>query len=200
MSPQPIRTGCWVPSLATTGRAEKPKPLAVVLATSTSEGTRRQAPVLTYQPVGSGRAVVVEGAGMWRWAFLPPDHKQHDATYATLWRSLIRWLVANVGLLPSQQLALRTDEVTFSTTELVVDKDVPGSIRFVLNGVADDSQNRAGQAQRDLEEALERDPRLEDVTIQPQGGDEHSRRFVLTVIPTGNPRAPAAAEEPEGGK
>ncbi len=101
------------------------------------------------------------------------------------------------GILVRRLAEATPPEVTFSATELVVDKDVPGAIRFVLNGVADDSQNRAGQAQRDLEEALERDPRIEDVTIQPQGGDEHSRRFLLTVTPTGNPRPPAAdAEQP----
>jgi hypothetical protein len=62
---------------------------------------------------------VVEGAGMWRWAFLPPQHKQHDELYGRLWRSLVRWLVSNVGLLPSQTVSLRTDKVTFSTSETV---------------------------------------------------------------------------------
>jgi hypothetical protein len=73
--------------------------------------------VITYQPVGNGRVVVVEGTGMWRWAFLPPQHQQHDAVYGTLWRSLMRWLVTNVGLLPSQQLALRSDKAMFHTSE-----------------------------------------------------------------------------------
>ncbi len=106
-----------LPSLAATARAERPKALAVVLASGSVGGPDRQSPAITYQPVGSGRVVVVEGAGMWRWAFLPPEHQQHDATYGTLWRSLVRWLVANVGLLPSQELALKTDKLTFSTTE-----------------------------------------------------------------------------------
>jgi hypothetical protein len=61
--------------------------------------------------------VVVEGAGMWRWAFLPPQHQEHNETYGLLWRSLIRWLVADVELLPSQQLALKAEKVTFSTAE-----------------------------------------------------------------------------------
>ena len=74
-------------------------------------------PAITYQPVGSGRVVVIEGAGMWRWAFLPPQQARHDEVYGTLWRSLIRWLVSHVGLLPSQQMALRSDKVTFSTSE-----------------------------------------------------------------------------------
>jgi hypothetical protein len=54
---------------------------------------------------------------MWRWAFLPPQFQNHDDLYGTLWRSLIRWMVAHVGLLPGQSMALRTDKVTFSTIE-----------------------------------------------------------------------------------
>ncbi len=108
-----------LPSLATDSRTQPPKPLAVVLATRADDDPAGQSPVITYQPVGSGRVVVVEGAGMWRWAFLAPEHRQLDNVYGQLWRSLIRWLLSNVGLLPSQQLALRTDKVTFSTTQNV---------------------------------------------------------------------------------
>ena len=61
--------------------------------------------------------VVIEGAGMWRWAFLPPQFQDRDELYGSIWRSLVRWLVANVGLLPSQRMALRTDKLTFSTDE-----------------------------------------------------------------------------------
>lgn len=60
---------------------------------------------------------MVEGAGMWRWAFLPPDRQQQEETYGTLWRSLVRWLVANVGLLPSQRWSLRADKLTFAPEE-----------------------------------------------------------------------------------
>lgn len=105
-----------MPSLATVSRPGTPKPLAVVLASAETEGGQT-APVITYQPVGNGRVVVVEGAGMWRWAFLPPTYQDRDEIYAALWRSLVRWLVSNVGLLPSQDLALRTDTTSFSTEE-----------------------------------------------------------------------------------
>lgn len=108
-----------LPSLAAVNRVQPPKALAVVLATTAAEQPQQRTPVITYQPVGSGRVVVVEGAGMWRWAFLAPEYRQHDDVYAMLWRGLVRWLVSNVGLLPSQQLALRTDKVTFTTTEAV---------------------------------------------------------------------------------
>jgi hypothetical protein len=109
-----------LPSLASVMRAERPKPLAVVLATGSSGagGDASNDPVISFQPVGNGRVVVVEGAGMWRWAFLPAQFQQHDAVYGRLWRSLTRWLVANAGLLPSQQMSLRSDKVIFSNTSV----------------------------------------------------------------------------------
>lgn len=108
-----------LPSLASVNRIDRPKPLATVLATTATAGTGEAVPVVAYQPVGNGRVVVVEGAGMWRWAFLPPGQQAGDEVYGMLWRSLTRWLVSNVGLLPSQRLALRTDRVTFGTEESV---------------------------------------------------------------------------------
>lgn len=105
-----------LPSLATVTQPERPKPLAVVLASAAGEAENPH-PVISYQPIGTGRVVVVEGAGMWRWAFLPAEHQEHDQVYGLLWRSLVRWLVANAGLLPSQQYALRSDKVTFGTAE-----------------------------------------------------------------------------------
>ncbi len=108
-----------LPSLAATARAEAPKALAVVLATGMAGSTGQASPVMSYQPVGNGRVVVVEGAGMWRWAFLAPEQKQQEEVYGSLWRSLVRWLVANVGLLPSQRMSLRADKLTFNTDESV---------------------------------------------------------------------------------
>lgn len=105
-----------LPSLASVNRPDRPKPLAVVLATAiTSEDVSE--PVITYQPVGNGRVVVVEGAGMWRWAFLAPEHQQYEDAYGLLWRSLTRWLASNTGLLPTQQAALRSDKTTFQESE-----------------------------------------------------------------------------------
>lgn len=106
-----------LPSLASTARAERTAALAEVLATTVAGKESPELPAISFQPVGSGRVVVIEGAGMWRWAFLPPQYPQHDDRYGTLWRSLIRWIVSHAGLLPAQQMALRTDKVTFSTLE-----------------------------------------------------------------------------------
>lgn len=105
-----------LPSLATSVRPEAAKALAIVLATGAA-GNSAAGPVMVYQPVGNGRVVVVEGAGMWRWAFLPPERQKQEEIYGSLWRSLVRWLVANVGLLPSQKWSLRADKLSFNTDE-----------------------------------------------------------------------------------
>ncbi len=106
-----------LPTLATMRRVEQPKPLSVVLARSVSPETGEPFPVVVFQPYGSGRVVVIEGAGMWRWAFLAPQFQAHDDVYRGLWQSLLRWLVSNAGLPPGQNVALRADKVSFSEAE-----------------------------------------------------------------------------------
>lgn len=108
-----------LPSLARTALPERPKPLAVVLAAAASgnSGDGTPTPAITFQPYGGGRVVVVEGAGMWRWAILPPGEQDHDQLYGELWRSMMRWLVANVGLLPTQRVSLRADKTAFTGME-----------------------------------------------------------------------------------
>jgi hypothetical protein len=105
-----------MPSLATAAPPERPKPLSVVLAKSETEPGP---PVFTYQSYGTGRVVAVEGSGMWRWAFLSPQYQQHDQVYESMWQSLLRWLVSSVGLVPGQDLVLRTDKVTYTASEPV---------------------------------------------------------------------------------
>ncbi len=105
-----------LPSLAMHSRPSRPSPLSVVLAES---GNDNGPPVVTYQPYGTGRVVTVEGAGMWRWAFLAPQHHEQDELYSSLWQSLVRWLVSSVGLAPGQDLLLRTDRVSYRVGESV---------------------------------------------------------------------------------
>lgn len=106
-----------LPSLSTAEQVKKTKPMAIVLATSVSKDGSSALPVVSYQQYGTGRVVVVEGAGMWRWAFMPPDYADQETVYTALWHSLTRWLVSRAGLLPGQQLAMQSDKVSFSTTE-----------------------------------------------------------------------------------
>jgi hypothetical protein len=107
-----------MPSLATTAQPKAKPYVATILATNVGGG--QSLPLVTYRAagtLGSGRVVAVEGAGMWRWAFLPPQHQDRDDLYSSLWRSLIRWLVTNAGMLPSQRLALRPEKSTFNSEE-----------------------------------------------------------------------------------
>ncbi|QDT93657.1 vWA domain-containing protein [Gimesia algae] len=106
-----------LPSLTTSATPERPKPLAVVLARS--QKSDESSPVVTYQTYGTGRVVAIEGSGMWRWAFLAPQFQKHDAIYGSLWQSLLRWLVSSVGLVPGQDMVLRSEKVRFSTDESV---------------------------------------------------------------------------------
>ncbi|MGE0711115.1 MAG: pilus assembly protein PilM [Planctomycetota bacterium] len=88
-------------------------------------------------------------------------------------------------------------QISFSEAELIRHEDVPGAFHFELSGLADDSQNQGGAAMAALQEELAKDPRIEQVSVQPQGDEGHSRRFKLTIVPAGNPqpRAPAQKEE-----
>ncbi|QDT33094.1 vWA domain-containing protein [Thalassoglobus polymorphus] len=105
-----------LPSLSTTSTTESIKPLAVVLGRGDQSTTT---PVLTYQPYGTGKVVVIEGAGMWRWAFLSPEYQEHDPVYGTLWQSLIRWVLSSGGLLPGEKVSLQMDRVTYTEGEAV---------------------------------------------------------------------------------
>ncbi len=108
-----------LPSLATGMTAKARQPLATVLASSVVTEQSADAPVIAYQSVGLGKVVVVEGAGMWRWAFLPRNQEHADDIYPLLWRNLVRWLTSSAALLPSQTMALRADQVSFFTGEPV---------------------------------------------------------------------------------
>lgn len=107
-----------LPMLVTDTRVDANKARGVVLATRVS-ATGQQVPAVVYQSYGSGRVGCLEGAGMWRWAFLPPTARDGDdaEVYGSLWHSLLRWLISNSSLLPGQKMTLRTDKVSFNTGE-----------------------------------------------------------------------------------
>jgi hypothetical protein len=108
-----------LPELATASRVDQPKPLAVILATANSrDGRSEPEPVVCYQPYGSGRVIVIEGAGMWRWAFLPPHQQQLDDVYRGVWYGLLRWLVSTAELLPGQSMAVRAEKSRFQPNEV----------------------------------------------------------------------------------
>ncbi len=107
-----------LPMLATTSRVDARRSAATVLASATT-GEGRERPVISCQLYGTGRVVAIEGAGMWRWAFLPPQHAEDGALYGALWQSLMRWLASDAALRPGQQLDLRSEKVVFEAGEAV---------------------------------------------------------------------------------
>jgi hypothetical protein len=102
-----------LPSLAIGAVPKIRAGLPQVLVESTVEGSETAIPVVTYQPYGRGQTVVVEGAGMWRWAFLPPQHAEKDKIYPTLWQSMIQWIVSQQDVMPGQDVAVRSDRANF---------------------------------------------------------------------------------------
>jgi hypothetical protein len=106
-----------LPTLAAVAQATRTKPMASVLATAASVSGALSTPAISYQPYGLGRVVVIEGAGMWRWAFLPPPYQDQEGVYGTLWHSLLRWLACSEGLLPGQNVTLRADQLSFTTAQ-----------------------------------------------------------------------------------
>ena len=119
-----------LPSLAAADAIASEKPLAVVLATAVAGGGSAPAATVVYQQYGAGRVVVVEGSGMWRWAFLAPQYQGQEQVYATLWHSMLRWLTTAQGLTPGQTFSLRAEKVRFTTDEpatatLLARDDVP---------------------------------------------------------------------------
>ena len=133
-----------MPSLATVATATQREGLTNVLATTIDSTGQQAVPVLSYQPYGSGRTVVVEGAGMWRWALMSPEHEGREEVYATLWRSLLRWLVSRAGLLPGQDISLQPDRVSFdagdvSTATMLVRQDKINQIPKVRVRSTDES-------------------------------------------------------------
>ena len=106
-----------MPSLAAVATARR-RGLANVLASTVateSVSGDDTVPVLSYQPYGAGRTVVVEGAGMWRWALMAPQHEDKEQVYETLWRSLLRWLVSRAGLSPGEDVALQPDRISYES-------------------------------------------------------------------------------------
>lgn len=108
-----------MPSLATSSAPKAREGLPQVLAQSVVDETGKAIPVVSYQSYGSGQTVVIEGAGMWRWAFLPPQHAAKDSVYPTLWQAMIQWIISQQDLLPGQKVAIRSDRNTFLTGDRV---------------------------------------------------------------------------------
>ncbi|MEZ6088982.1 MAG: VWA domain-containing protein [Pirellulaceae bacterium] len=104
-----------LPSLAVGATPQTRVGLPQVLMESSVDSTDGRIPIVTYQPFGTGQTVVVEGAGMWRWAFLPPQHAAKDKIYPTLWQSMIQWIISQQNMMPGQEVAVQPDRASFLT-------------------------------------------------------------------------------------
>ncbi len=175
-----------MPALATLTQVQQTKPLSVVLATETGAGGD-EAPAVTYQPYGAGRSVVIEGAGMWRWAFLPPANQDRDEVYGALWHGFFRWLVSSAGLPPGQQMALRSDKVSFGITE-----QATATLLERLEGAA----ATAPAAGRSLTVVLSGTgiQGTRTVTAVPSGDDPGVYRVVFGKLPEGRYEAKVAGQ------
>lgn len=104
-----------LPSLAMDQMPKQRPGLPQVLMQSAVDESGINTPIVTYQPFGAGQTIVVEGAGMWRWAFLAPQHASKDKIYPTLWQSMVQWIISQNDMMPGQELAIRPDRATFLT-------------------------------------------------------------------------------------
>ena len=124
---------------------------------------------------------------MWRWAFLPPQQQQLDEVYRSLWHSLLRWLVSGADLLPGQQMALRSDKISFSTFE-------PAAAMLVMREEA-----MKGPIPK-IELRDESGKALQTVTPVPMGDEPGSFRVVFGKLPEGRYQARiAGAAETDSG-
>lgn len=101
-----------LPTLAVGSQPKIRTGLPQILMQSTSS-SGASVPVVTYQPMGAGQTIVVEGAGMWRWAFLAPEHASKDKIYPTLWQSMVQWIISQQDMLPGQDISIRSDRATY---------------------------------------------------------------------------------------
>jgi hypothetical protein len=109
-----------MPSLATGAEVEEVKALATVVARTQGRGAAEGMAAVTYQPYGSGRVVVLEGSGLWRWAFLTAGGKPHEEIYGRFWNSLLRWLAASADFLPGETASLRATQTVYTALDRVV--------------------------------------------------------------------------------
>lgn len=105
-----------LPAVTSSGLGALRTPTSLVLIAE-ADATDEPRPIMTWLPMGRGGALLIDGAGMWRWAFLPAAHRDHEDVYATLWHSIVRWLASRDALPVGQPLALWPGRPVFDVTE-----------------------------------------------------------------------------------
>ena len=94
---EPASAEKWktLPELSTFNPLSQIKPGATTLLTGTSRDLRNRQAVLAYQRYGRGKSVAFTVQDSWIWQ-MHADIPLEDQTHETLWRQLLRWLVADV--------------------------------------------------------------------------------------------------------
>jgi hypothetical protein len=191
-----------LPPLAADSQVEQTKPLTVVLANARWQG-RADTPAVSYQPYGAGRVVVIEGAGMWRWAFPPAPGDAAQAgsaaasaeAYAALWHAMFRWIVSSGGLVPGEQAAVRPDKIEFDARE-------PAAATVLVRQQAAAAGGAGGAAAgvqlRRVADGGGENPPARHFPCEPSGDDPGAYRVRFGPLPPGRYEAtleggPAAA-------
>ena len=84
-----------LPPLSVRNVVARVKPGAVSLLTGESDGLERTQVVLAYHRYGRGKAIAFTVQDSWLWQ-MHADVPLEDMSHETLWRQLLRWLVADV--------------------------------------------------------------------------------------------------------
>jgi uncharacterized membrane protein len=107
-----------LPELTSVNSVSKVKPGATVLLTGSDE-SRGERVVLAHQRYGRGRAIALAVQDSWLWQ-LHAKMEVEDTTHETLWRQLLRWLVADVpdpvSITTSAERVERGDPVTLAVS------------------------------------------------------------------------------------
>lgn len=84
-----------LPPLTSVNHLGSPRSGATVLLTGRNAETNAEIPVLAFQRYGRGTSAILGVQDSWLWK-MDTSISVEDATFATLWRQLLRWLVESV--------------------------------------------------------------------------------------------------------
>jgi len=94
------------------------KPLAMVLASAADKGGPDERTVLmASQQYGQGRVLLLNAAGLWRWAFRETGQQESEVAYRRIWISMVQWLLAGGGFLPGADVALHSARRTYTSEQ-----------------------------------------------------------------------------------
>lgn len=196
-----------LPLLVTATAIDKERSFTVVLARTADEASAHPMAVLSLQAYGLGKSVVLEGQGMWHWAFQSSKEKtagDSEAVYKSFWTNMIRWLVGSHEFLPSQEFSIRAGKPLYQSGEAVV--------LYVLkrekSGDTGTPQQEATLPQIDVIREMDTDDNFSSSTTkesprrimaQPIPRDSQMLSVELNALEEGHYRARLVMATPNGG-